>query len=436
MELQEERNEEEVLYHVTIPKEEAESLVEGRLKEVKRRARIKGFRPGKAPDGIIKRTYGSEILKRTIDAILKNATETVLKKMEGLDREVIFGPSLEELSFSTESLEAFMDSLEKEGCIKLKFAAELKPEIEEVKGYRDIEIRLEEPEVSDEEVEKAIEKVLERFSYVEDLPSPRPAQEGDVVTISGTVEEDGKTIQEIKDASFIVGRELFIRDVEGRIDTREFIGKSIGEIISIPFIKDGESSRTFLKAMVKDIKERKIPELNDEILKTLNVKDEEELKKKVRDSILNEKRRAEKGKAREAIKRKLLEENRVKIPKRFLESYLERMLLERMRLLVSMGIPQEKAREELEKRMDDMRKEAEEDLSFGLLIEKIAEMEGIEVKDEEIEEKIKERAGEGVNVEMVKRYLESNPERINEMKAIMLSEKVVDFILGMNPCQE
>ncbi len=420
----------ELCHSVTVQGDELETLVKDALDNLRKRVKVKGFRPGKAPDSIIKNLYGDEVLRTVLDKILKDATGMVLEKLDESEEKTLFGPTIEEFSGDINNLSSFLKSVEEKGKLEIRFVTELRPKIEKVEGYKDIELEREEIKVEDSEIDDAVKTVLGRFSQFEDVDPPRPIVEEDAVTISGRVEKEGEIIQELENFSFMVGRELFLKDVEGSVDTREFLGKSLGEMIDVPFVKDGKKTGFILKAMVKDIKERKIPELNQDILDKLGMKDEEELREKLKERILDDKKRRERERLREKVKKILLEKNPVEIPKRFLSNYTEKILRDRLGLLVSMGVPEEKAREELSKRMDDIKKEAEDDLAFALILERIAELEGIEVDDEEVIKRMEERSGGGITEEAIRNYLSSNPERMKEMKAVIMGEKVLDLILG------
>ncbi len=420
----------EVCYSVKFDEKEVKDMYRKALGEVRKAARVKGFRPGRAPESLLKRLYGEDILRRLINIIVTDASNEVVKRMNESGKNWILGPLLEDFSGDLKDINAFLSSVDEKKSLEMKIVLEVKPDLEP-QGYKGMVIKKEDVEIKDEDVERSIDRLRENFAEVVDLQEERPIEEGDVVTVSGRIMKGGEDFEEVRDVSFVVGRLFFYKGVEGGVDTMRFVGHRLGDMIDVDFVGvNGEKTGYTLRVMVKDIKERKLPELDEEFFKKLGVKSLDELKAKVREEMENLKKNAERDRVLREIKEKLVEENKVQVPRRFLERYVERIAGERVRLLVNLGIPEDKAKEEVEKEKDKIREEAERDIAFAFIVEKIAEIEGIDVSREEMVEKLRERlGGAGVSEEDIKDYFDKNPVRMEGLKAALLEEKVLNFII-------
>ncbi|RTH24689.1 trigger factor [Thermus scotoductus] len=344
-----------VKVRVEVPKEKVEERYQALLRDVAKRVRIPGFRPGKAPLKVVEARIGREELLSDLKERLVEETYPLAVQELGL-LPVAARVVEEELS-------------EGEG---FRYVAEVEnyPEVQ-LPDWRSFDLQVAQEEVTEEMVGKALEEL--RHRYAELVPVDREAQEKDHVFVR--TEE---------------GSEFPIDLSKALPHVREaLLGKRAGEVVMVPVLNEkGEKVRE-VRTEILEVKTLELPKLDDEFAKTLEAESLEELREKVRQSL---KRQAEARyqEARErAFLEKLAEGLEAEIPPSMLEAE-ERHLLEHLAEdLARQGIPLEaylKALEEkgeFEKFREELRQEALKRVKRSLAKERLAEELKPEVSEEE-----------------------------------------------------
>lgn len=344
-----------VKVRVEVPKEKVEERYQALLRDVAKRVKIPGFRPGKAPLKVVEARIGREELLSDLKERLVEETYPLAVQELGL-LPVAARVVEEELS-------------EGEG---FRYVAEVEnyPEVQ-LPDWRSFDLQVAQEEVTEEMVDKALEEL--RHRYAELVPVDREAQEKDHVFVR--TEE---------------GSEFPIDLSKALPHVREaLLGKRAGEVVMVPVLNEkGEKVRE-VRTEILEVKTLELPELDEEFAKTLEAESLEELREKVRESL---KRQAEARyqEARErAFLEKLAEGLEAEIPPSMLEAE-ERHLLEHLAEdLARQGIPLEaylKALEEkgeFEKFREELRQEALKRVKRSLAKERLAEELKPEVSEEE-----------------------------------------------------
>ena len=344
-----------VKVRVEVPKEKVEERYQALLREVAKRVKIPGFRPGKAPLKVVEARIGREELLSDLKERLVEETYPLAVRELGL-LPVAARVVEEELS-------------EGEG---FRYVAEVEnyPEVK-LPDWRSFDLQVEPEGVTEEMVDKALEEL--RHRYAELVPVDREAQEKDHVFVRT---EEG--------AEFPLDLSKALPHVREAL-----LGKRAGEVVMVPVLNEkGEKVRE-VRTEILEVKTLELPELDEEFAKTLEAESLEELREKVRESL---KRQAEARyqEARErAFLEKLAEGLEAEIPPSMLEAE-ERHLLEHLAEdLARQGIPLEaylKALEEkgeFEKFREELRQEALKRVKRSLAKERLAEELKPEVSEEE-----------------------------------------------------
>lgn len=344
-----------VKVRVEVPKEKVEERYQALLRDVAKRVRIPGFRPGKAPLKVVEARIGREELLSDLKERLVEETYPLAVQELGL-LPVAARVVEEELS-------------EGEG---FRYVAEVEnyPEVQ-LPDWRSFDLQVAQEEVTEEMVDKALEEL--RHRYAELVPVDREAQEKDHVFVRT---EEG--------AEFPIDLSKALPHVREAL-----LGKRAGEVVMVPVLNEkGEKVRE-VRTEILEVKTLELPELDEEFAKTLEAESLEELREKVRESL---KRQAEARyqEARErAFLEKLAEGLEAEIPPSMLEAE-ERHLLEHLAEdLARQGIPLEaylKALEEkgeFEKFREELRQEALKRVKRSLAKERLAEELKPEVSEEE-----------------------------------------------------
>ncbi|MBW6394941.1 MAG: trigger factor [Thermus sp.] len=344
-----------VKVRVEVPKEKVEERYQALLRDVAKRVKIPGFRPGKAPLKVVEARIGREEL-------LSDLKERLVEETYPL--------AVQELGLLPVAARVVEEELrEGEG---FRYVAEVEnyPEVQ-LPDWRSFDLQVAQEEVTEEMVDKALEEL--RHRYAELVPVDREAQEKDHVFVRT---EEG--------AEFPIDLSKALPHVREAL-----LGKRAGEVVMVPVLNEkGEKVRE-VRTEILEVKTLELPELDEEFAKTLEAESLEELREKVRESL---KRQAEARyqEARErAFLEKLAEGLEAEIPPSMLEAE-ERHLLEHLAEdLARQGIPLEayiKALEEkgeFEKFREELRQEALKRVRRSLAKERLAEELKPEVSEEE-----------------------------------------------------
>ncbi|UZX14957.1 trigger factor [Thermus sp. PS18] len=344
-----------VKVRVEVPKEKVEERYQALLRDVAKRVKIPGFRPGKAPLKVVEARIGREEL-------LSDLKERLVEETYPL--------AVQELGLLPVAARVVEEELrEGEG---FRYVAEVEnyPEVQ-LPDWRSFDLQVAQEEVTEEMVDKALEEL--RHRYAELVPVDREAQEKDHVFVRT---EEG--------AEFPIDLSKALPHVREAL-----LGKRAGEVVMVPVLNEkGEKVRE-VRTEILEVKTLELPELDEEFAKTFEAESLEELRERVQESL---KRQAEARyqEARErAFLEKLAEGLEAEIPPSMLEAE-ERHLLEHLAEdLARQGIPLEaylKALEEkgeFEKFREELRQEALKRVKRSLAKERLAEELKPEVSEEE-----------------------------------------------------
>ncbi len=350
-------------------------------RKLSERVMVPGFRKGKVPPEIIKRRVGEA-------AILAEALEIMLPKfylqaVNKLNLKPIDRPKVELVS-----------AREGENLV-FKFEVEVKPEVI-VENYLGVEAEKLPDEVTEEEVEEQLNILRNRFATLKPAGS-RPIKKGDFVVMSFTGKINGQVLESATAQDFVVelGKGYLMPGFEDKI-----YGAKPGDVLEFSlsfeenyFAKEVAGKTVDFQVVVKELKEKVLPEANDEFAKQVGAyKSLDELKAKLREQLGFFKKQQSESLFREAVLNQVVKRAQVDVP----ETLINRKIEEMVRLLEFRvrreGLTLDRYLEETGKTIEDLRKEyrsqAEYKAKTELVLEKIAEKEGIKVTEKDIDEEI------------------------------------------------
>lgn len=390
-----------VKVRVEVPAEKVQERYQALLRDVAKRVRIPGFRPGKAPLKVVEARIGREEL-------LSDLKERLVEETYPL--------AVQELGLLPVAARVVEEELKEGEGFRYVAEVENYPEVK-LPDWRSFDLKVAPEEVTEEMVEKALEELRQR--YAELVPVDREAQEKDHVFVRT---EEG--------AEFPIDLSKALPHVREAL-----LGRRAGEVVMVPVLnQQGEKVRE-VRTEILEVKTLELPELDEEFAKTLEAESLEDLRQKVRESL---KRQAEAQyqEARErAFLEKLAEGLEVEIPPSMLEAE-ERHLLEHLAEdLARQGIGLEaylKALEdkgELPKFREELRQEALKRVRRSLAKERLAEELKPEVSEEEWQTYLQAVARSyGVSVQELKR--EFGERGLARLRAAYIQEKAVKEALS------
>jgi trigger factor len=403
--------------NVELPGEAVSRQLKKVYNRLNRSAKVRGFRPGKVPLTILKRHYGDQVNQEVgLDLI----NETLMEAVAQTGMEVVSQSDLDR------------EPLQEGEPFRYSFVVEVKPEVH-ARDYKNISAKRPPVVVSDEEVAAELALRREANFHLASLKEPRPIQEGDHAILDFQTFVDGKPLPdgEAKGFHLEVGSNRFNPEFEN-----ELIGASKGEEkeIQVAFPVDyGNKNLAGKKAIfqvsVKDIKEKVLPELNDEFAKNLGAFENlEDLRAAVRQELENNKKKRIDDEVWVQICDELLDRNPFEVPKSMVEQELQRMLDTIQYRLSSQNLTLEQAGMDEETFKERNREMAERRVRTSLLLERISHQEKLGISDEELEQGLHNTA-ERMNqpYDKVKDFYQRS-NMMDSYRHQLLEEKVIHFL--------
>jgi trigger factor len=398
-----------------IPAEKVQAEIEKIAKDLARVARIPGFRPGKAPVTLIRRRFAEEIKSEVLQELVPNRLEQALGEAKLVP---VTRPQVEKVDW------------EESGGVKFKARFEVLPEFE-LGDYKNVEVEMEPADVTDADVDRAIEERREQAASFVPVEG-RAIQDGDYATLKmiGTPEGGGEPIR-MDNALCHVGSDETVAAF-----TENLRGANAGEHrrFEVRYPDDYPErklrGKTFhFNAEVIAVKERKLPDINDEFAKdTGEAETLDELKQKVKQQLVSAREERQKILAQEKIVDLLLSRHSFPVPEALVERQMDARLERAVRRLIAQGIDPRGVNVDWVSLRRQQRERAEGDVRAELLLDRIATAESIDVTDEELEKELQgiaERSGE--NIAAVRARL-TREGAADTMKSKLRSEKTLDWL--------
>jgi len=365
---------------VEIPAEEVAREWKSALTRFTKHARIPGFRQGKVPASIVRSKFEQEIKSEIVEHLIPTAFREETNKQNLVP---IGQPQVVELE------------LEEDKPLKFKAIFEVLPAFE-VEGYKDIKVAHEPVVVGDEEIQKTLDGIREQSSTYVNVDEDRGLADGDFgsVAFKSTSTEEGAEPVEMTDVLVDVGGENTLPQFSDNLR-----GAKAGETRSfdVTYPEDFADKRLAGKTLhydveVKGIKTKQVPELNDEWVKELGQDDLntlEELRNRIREGMEHEKKHQAEHKVKEELLQQLTTKFPIDVPNMLVENAIDQRLERGLRSLMSQGLRAEDIkRMDLSKLRGGQREGAVKDVRANLLLEKIADVEGITISEEELDKQI------------------------------------------------
>lgn len=399
---------------VDVPAERVESEIDKRLKDMSRRAKIKGFRPGKAPMKVIRQQYGAQVRE---DVVSEMVRESWVQAVTERKLRPVGNPRIESHTAS-----------QSEG-VSFTAVFEVFPEID-VQGHEGIEVEQPVAEIAAEDVDAMIEKLRAQRGHWHLVE--REARTGDRVTINfdGTV--DGEPFRGVtgNDVEVLLGEGRMLKDFESGL-----VGISAGEerSIEVQFPDDygaeevaGKTAK--FKVTARKVEEPHLPDVDEDFCRSFGIEEGgvDRLRAEVEDNMREEL----KQRVRQDVKRQLLDKlvaaNPFEIPTALLEQEIQSLREDMARRMNPGAQPGDSAN--LPPR-EPFESPARFRVALGLLIGEIVRNHEIRVDPGVVQQRLQE-IGEGYgDAEAVIKIYRSNPELMSQVETSVLEDQVVDWLL-------
>jgi trigger factor len=386
-------------------------------KNVGKKAKIKGFRQGRVPRNVLESLYKEHAEDEAISNLVNRYYWEALKENK---INAVAQPDIDN------------NGIESEKNFTFTAIVEVEPIIEPT-GYVGLELEKEKYEVKDSDVEARLEEVRDMFSTMEEVEVDRGVSEGDFVVIDFEGFVDGKPLKEMKAENYLleVGSKKFVPGFEEQLIAMK---KNNTEQIRIKLPDDYHAKNlageeVVFSVTLKNIKEKKLPEIDDKFIKNFDKYESlDDLKKDMKKTLEEENIARANSAFKSLIIEKLLENNQFEVPQVFVNRQVSYMIADTQRRMAMRGMKRDETPERYKELYDHYKDEASKIVRTTLLLKNIGEKESISVSDQEIEEKIRELAQlRGQNYDSLKESLESG-NMLEDIRNEILNTKVFDFI--------
>jgi trigger factor len=390
--------------NIEIPSDAIENEIKTSLDLLRRKTKIPGFRPGKAPVALLEKRYGKDVEAEAMEKLIPSFYSEAVKEA---DITPVTQPAIE----------GGVD-FKRNAPLSLTVTVEVRPRVETL-SYEGIEVKEIPVTVSDEDVEKTLERLREdRASYE---PSAEPVADGDLLVLDYTAGEDREPV---KDYVFKVGSPAMPETFSTGL-----VGAKKSEPVTFEMEFPGDfaveglaGKKENITATVKEVKKVSLPALDDEFAKDLDFDDLAALRMHIREKLEESQGNSVANMMKAEIVKKILESHEFEAPAALVDAELAH--------LVASARAQGREDEPGDELKEGFRPDAERNIRASLLLQMIGEKEGTDVTEDDLKEKLVSLSGQfGLSPENVMKYYISRDGSLEGLRNSVFEDKVLDLLL-------
>ena len=405
---------------VTVDRGNIDKRVDEKYKELMGDSWVPGFRPGKAPRQIVVRKFKKDVFDQIKGQIL-------LESLEQLAEEQDIAP------ISPPNLNPTKIEIPDKGPFVYEFEVEVRPQFD-LPDYKGLKLKKPVKTFTDADVEQEEQRVLSRYGQL--VPKTGAAAKGDYIIVDMATEHDGKQIGTAKEISLRVDDTLAFRDGVANKFGEQTIGAKAGDkrvvdiqmtdAVAVQGLK-GKSVKATLD--VKDVKSLRLPELTHEFLHNFGVHSPEQFRELVRTTLDRKLEYTQRQSAREQVLQQIAASSTWELPNDMLMRQARKAMQRRVMEMREAGMSDDEinARQRLLER--DVLKSTTLALKEHFVLQKIAEVEKIEIDDAEIDAEIERIADQANESARKVRAQMEREDLIETLAAQLIERKSLDLIL-------
>ncbi|MFQ5860264.1 MAG: trigger factor [Dehalococcoidia bacterium] len=403
----------EVALTIELEPSDLEPFLERAYRKAVQRVQVPGFRKGKAPRPLVERFVGREaLLQEVLEPLV---LESVAQAIEQKGLEAFDEPRVEQVELEPVSIKALVP---------------LKPVVE-LGDYMQVHREVEPVEVSGEQVQEVVEQL--RWNAAPWQPADRPIQFGDLVSLDVEGSVDGRKVTDEKGVEYLASQENQA-PLPGFATHLEGLQKDATKEFTLPVPEDyadrslaGKECRFTVKVL--EVKEKELPELNDEFAKGVGEGFEglEAMQQRIAENLRQERERGARHRLHEEVLQQVVDDARVELPSLLIERELDRLLEEQLQALQGQADLEtylQQAGKSEEEMRQELRPLAQERLTRSLVLRRLVEVEGIEVTEQEVEAEMASLKATGPRGESLHQAF-STPQGRRSLENMVLTRKVL-----------
>jgi trigger factor len=410
-----------------IGKEEVEKRVDKIAAETGRKIKVDGFRKGKVPPAIVKKLYGEQLEQDAETEVIREMMEKAYEEA-GIDASAIIGDPIFKKYDKTEEF------------IEVEMTVCLRPDVD-VEGYGECVPSYEVPEVSEEELNERLQKLAKQSAKTVEVEDDRGLEEGDIALFdfTGYIDDEAFEGGKAENYELEIGSGQFIPGFEEQMKGMK---KGESKSIEVTFPEDYQAEnlkgkKARFDIVLHAIKEKKIPEIDDELAKSVTHKEDatlETLKKQVKEQIATEKLSKLYN---EELKQKLLENLIEKfdfdLPENIVEQEIDNLANQKASSMSKEEIEEiRNSSEKLDELRDSVREDAQSSVKATFIVDAVAKAEDVKVDDQEVTQALYyEAIMTGQDPEAVIKYYQQN-NLLPAIKMGMIEDRLFAKVLDLD----
>jgi len=413
--------------HIEIPPENSRFRSWQRLSGREKNAKVKGFRPGKAPRSVLERLYKKDVQADVSSKLIQTSFTEALKETE---LKIISSPKVDPPELDATQAYAYDATVE------------VKPELEDI-AIKGLELKRTNYKAGDEEIEAQLSMLQKNMAKKVKIEEDRPVQADDYVLVDYEGFKEGKPFEETsKTENFTlkIGDAHISKDFDDNL-----IGKKAGDSIdfNVTFPEDYHNEK--LKNLtiqfhvdLAEIRKEELPELDDAFAKSMGQFETlEDLKNVINDNLTQGYEKRIEQELNEQIFKNIIEKIDFELPESMIEYELENIIADTERRLTYQNTSMEKVGLSRELLQEQYRETAEQQVRRQIILGKVIEQETLELTDEELETGYTEMA-QNFNqpVDQIKSFYDQNKDRLDFFKHALLEKKAIKLIIDNSDVEE
>jgi trigger factor len=426
---------------VTIPAEKVMKTVEKKFVEAQKSAKLKGFRPGHVPLNMVKQFYAADVKEKALQALI---SETYSEALKQHPLRIVGEPQIEGVPHGHEATEGHNHThIHIHDGEPLSYSAmvEVVPEIDP-KDYKGLSLEKASVEVGVEDLEKIKKNLLDRKAEL--TPVERKAQSGDFVEFKyeGKLKtENGMETQPnlSGDRSAEIGSSQLLPEFEKNI-----IGMKAGDSKTFKMNYPTDYTEANLAGKeaeytldLREVKEKKYPEFNDEYVKEFGYENIADFEKKSKETIGKTKKDEAENQFRNQMIEKLIEKNTFEVPQALVYSQVRALADDYAQELKRYGFNDQMVQSAIMSQLEDFKKRAETQVRAGILLDSIAKKEKVEPKQADIDAEMKKMSENfGMDLKDLKKRLDENPRDLSNFQYRVREELTIQLVLAAAKVKE
>jgi len=412
---------------VEIPEDQVTRELDKAYAKVKKSAKIRGFRPGKAPRSVLERLFKKDIHADVSSRLIQ---ESFFEAIQENDLRIVGTPQIDP------------PALEASQAYRYEAAVEINPEIDTI-DFKDLTLKKTRYATGDEELETQLKLLQKRLGHLKPIEKERPLQDGDSALIDHEGFKEGKPFdQTAKTENFT------LKVGEGRIlkaFDEQIVGMKPGEEreISVSFPEDyfNKNLATLdisFKVMLHEIREEQLPEIDDEMAKDAGKYETlEELKTEIRKNLSEGYEKRAEQELNEQIFQDLIQKTSFELPEAMVQYELDGIVEEAERTFAYQNQTMEGLGIDRQEFAEKYRETAEKQVRRYLILNKIIEQENLKLADDDLEKGFEEMAASfSQPVEEIKTFYQQKKDKLDLFKHALLEKQAIKLIVDSNQIEE